>query len=58
MKLVAIAGSIGEHSYNCMLVEYMRRHFQEMVEIEVLDIRGVPMFNEDQDLSTSRFYRS
>ena len=53
MKLVAIAGSIGEQSYNRMLVEYLRRHFQKIVTIEVLDLREVPVFNEDQDLSAS-----
>ncbi|NVY96020.1 PAS domain-containing protein [Lactobacillus sp. DCY120] len=47
MKLVAIAGSIGEKSYNRLLVEFIARHFQDQVEVELLDINSVPMFNED-----------
>lgn len=49
VKLVAIAGSIGEQSYNRMLLEFIRDHFKKTVEIEILDINDVPMFNEDED---------
>nr|WP_155431849.1 NAD(P)H-dependent oxidoreductase [Secundilactobacillus folii] len=49
VKLVAIAGSIGEQSYNRMLLEFMRKHFKKTVDIEILNINNVPMFNEDED---------
>ncbi|HBF74460.1 MAG TPA: NADPH-dependent FMN reductase, partial [Lactobacillus sp.] len=49
VKLVAIAGSIGEQSYNRMLLEFIRDHFKKTVDIEILDINDVPMFNEDED---------
>lgn len=46
MKIAAIAGSNANHSYNRMLLEFMARHFSED-DIDVIDIRQVPMFNED-----------
>ncbi|GAW98435.1 NADPH-dependent oxidoreductase [Secundilactobacillus mixtipabuli] len=49
VKLVGIAGSIGEQSYNRMLLEFIRDHFKKTVDIEILDINDVPMFNEDED---------
>ncbi|GAX01269.1 NAD(P)H-dependent oxidoreductase [Secundilactobacillus silagei] len=49
VKLVGIAGSIGEQSYNRMLLEFIRDHFKKTVDIEILDINNVPVFNEDED---------
>ncbi|WP_203651609.1 NADPH-dependent oxidoreductase [Secundilactobacillus yichangensis] len=49
VKLVGIAGSIGEQSYNRMLLEFIRNHFKKSVDIELLDINNVPVFNEDED---------
>ena len=46
LKIAAIAGSNANHSYNRMLLEFMARHFSED-DIDVIDIRQVPMFNED-----------
>ena len=53
MRLVAIAGSIGEQSYNRMLVRFIARHYKDEVEIEVLDIDDIPVFTQDEDLSDS-----
>lgn len=46
LKIAAIAGSNANHSYNRMLLEFMARHFKDEDEIDVIDIRPVPMFNE------------
>ncbi|WP_407658132.1 NADPH-dependent FMN reductase [Limosilactobacillus caecicola] len=51
MKFVAIAGSIAPDSYNRKLVEYIRRHYRDLAEIEVLPINDVPMFNEDHNVT-------
>lgn len=53
MRLVAIAGSIGEESYNRMLLKFMARKYQDLVEIELVDISEVPVFTQDDDLSDS-----
>lgn len=51
MKFVAIVGSNAEQSYNRMLLEFMRRQFKLKCEIELLEIKDIPMFNQDEDLS-------
>lgn len=47
MKLVAIAGSIAEDSYNKKLVNFMAKAYSDVAQIEVLDIDQVPLFNRD-----------
>ncbi|AKP68436.1 NAD(P)H-dependent oxidoreductase [Companilactobacillus ginsenosidimutans] len=51
MKLVGIAGSIADQSYNRMLLKFMASHFNSQVDIEILDINDIPMFNQDEDVS-------
>lgn len=49
MKFVGIVGSIAEQSYNKMLLAYIAKHYRELAEIEILDIKDVPIFNESDD---------
>lgn len=51
MKFVGIVGSNAEQSYNRMLLQFMQRQFKVKCEIEVLEIKDVPMFNQDEDQS-------
>ncbi|WP_295745998.1 NADPH-dependent FMN reductase [uncultured Limosilactobacillus sp.] len=52
MKVVAIGGSSAPHSYNLMLLNYMKKHFPDL-EMSVTSARGLPLFNEDQKLPAS-----
>ncbi|GIP32496.1 NADPH-dependent FMN reductase [Paenibacillus sp. J2TS4] len=47
MKIVAIVGSIRKESYNKKLAEYMQKKYQSRLDIEVLSIKELPMYNED-----------
>ncbi|MFM1515675.1 NADPH-dependent FMN reductase [Helcococcus ovis] len=47
MKFVGIAGSISDKSYNKMLLDYAKFIFNDVVEIEILDIKDIPLFNQD-----------
>lgn len=49
MKFVGIVGSIAEQSYNKMLLAYIAKYYQDLAEIEILDIKDVPIFNESDD---------
>lgn len=49
MKFVGIVGSIAEQSYNRMLLEYIAKHYHNVAEVEILNIKDVPMFNESDD---------
>lgn len=53
MKLVAIAGSIAEDSYNKKLVNFMAKAYSDVANIEVLSLDQVPLF--DRDLSYKDF---
>lgn len=49
LKLVGIAGSIADESYNRMLLQFMAMQFNHEVDIELLDINRVPMFTQDDE---------
>ncbi|GEO58527.1 NAD(P)H-dependent oxidoreductase [Companilactobacillus bobalius] len=53
MKLVGIAGSIADQSYNRTLLNFIAKHCEGVVDIEVLDINQVPMFSQDDDQTNS-----
>ena len=50
MKLVGIIGSIADESYNRKLILYIASHFKETIDIEILDIRDVPMFRAGMEM--------
>ncbi|HFI0368871.1 TPA: NAD(P)H-dependent oxidoreductase [Streptococcus suis] len=53
MKFVGIVGSNADQSYNRMLLQFIQRHFKVKFELELLEIKDVPMFNQDEDQSNS-----
>lgn len=46
MKFVGLVGTNAEKSYNRTLLQFMAKHFDD--EFEVLEIKEVPMFNQDE----------
>lgn len=53
MKIVGIVGTNAEFSYNRVLLQFIEKHFKDVVEVEVLDINDVPMFNQSDDQTNS-----
>lgn len=53
MKFIGIAGTNAKKSYNRMLLQFMQKHFSDKAEIEILELKDVPMFNETDDQSNS-----
>lgn len=49
MKLIGIVGSIQEKSYNKKLLEFTKFASSDFVDIEIVDIDGIPLFNQDLD---------
>ena len=47
LKIAAIAGSNANHSYNRMQLEYIAKDFRDTDDVDVIDIRKVPLFNEN-----------
>ena len=47
MKIVAIVGSIRKDSYNLKLAKYIQKRYQESFDLEILNIRDFPFFDQD-----------
>ncbi len=53
MKIVGIVGTNAEFSYNRVLLNFIAKHFKKLIDVEVLDIDEVPMFNQSDDQTNS-----
>lgn len=49
MKIVAIVGSISKVSHNKKLANYMKERYKDKMEIEILPLEEVPMYNQDNE---------
>lgn len=49
MKLVAIVGTNSDRSTNRKLLKFMQKHFSDKADIEVLEIKQLPAYNEPED---------
>jgi chromate reductase len=49
MKIVALAGSLRDHSYNLCLVKTIQQRYQELFSLQILDIGILPFYNEDDE---------
>lgn len=49
MKFVAIVGTNSDRSTNRQLLHFMANHFAHQAEIEVIEIKGVPVFTQPED---------
>ena len=47
MKVVALVGSIRKDSYNVKLATYIKKRYQEQFELEILNLRELPMYDQD-----------
>lgn len=53
MKLVGIVGSVADISYNRKLLKFIKKHFSSLFDLEILEIKDVPMFNQSNDQTNS-----
>ncbi|MEY8435422.1 NADPH-dependent FMN reductase [Streptococcus hyointestinalis] len=49
MKLIGIVGTNSAKSTNRQLLEYMQKHFVDKAEIELVEIKDLPVFNKPAD---------
>ncbi|MGE7948922.1 NADPH-dependent FMN reductase [Lysinibacillus sp. NPDC093688] len=47
MKVVAIVGSIRKESYNMQLAKFIEKRYTEKIDLEILSLKDVPMYNQD-----------
>src|SRR5690606_22226079 len=53
MKIVGIVGSNADFSYNRLLLQYIARSFKKLIDVDVVDIQDIPMFNQSNDQTDS-----
>ena len=51
LKLIAIVGTNSKRSTNRQLLQYMSKHFADKAEIELVEVKDIPMFNKPADRS-------
>lgn len=47
MKVVALVGSIRKESYNVKLAAYVKNKYKEQMDVEILNLRDVPFYDQD-----------
>ncbi|GAA0308439.1 NAD(P)H-dependent FMN reductase [Gracilibacillus halotolerans] len=48
-KLLAIVGTNSDQSTNRQLLQFIQRHFSKQADIEIQEIRDIPLFNKPED---------
>lgn len=49
-KLIGLVGTNSDKSTNRQLLKFMEKHFADKAEIEIVEIRDLPMFNKPADM--------
>lgn len=49
-KLIGLVGTNSDASTNRQLLEFMKTHFKDKAEIELVEIKDLPMFNKPADM--------
>ena len=49
LNLIAIVGTNSKRSTNRQLLQYMQKHFADKAEIELVEIKDIPVFNKPAD---------
>ncbi|MCI7676574.1 MAG: NAD(P)H-dependent oxidoreductase [Streptococcus orisratti] len=55
MKLIAIVGTNSTKSTNRQLLQYMQTHFADKADIELVEIKDLPVFNKPADKKIPEF---
>ena len=48
-KLIALVGTNSDFSTNRQLLQFIQKHFTGQAEIELVEIKDIPMFNKPAD---------
>ena len=49
LKLIGLVGTNSKRSTNRQLLQYMKKHFADKAEIELVEIKDIPIFNKPAD---------
>lgn len=49
MKLIGLVGTNSSKSTNRMLLQYIAKHYADKADIELLEVKDLPVFNKPAD---------
>ena len=49
-KLIGLVGTNSDHSTNRMLLQYIQKHFSDKADIEIVEIKDLPIFDKPADM--------
>ncbi|WP_124059054.1 NADPH-dependent FMN reductase [Vaginisenegalia massiliensis] len=58
MKIVGLVGSNAQPSYNRLLLQYIKVHFSDLFDMELVEIDQIPLFNQDEDQTQTEVIRN
>ena len=50
LKFISLVGTNSKKSTNRQLLQYMQKHFADKAEIELIEIKDIPIFNKPSDM--------
>lgn len=50
LKFIGLVGTNSKKSTNRQLIQYMQKHFADKAEIELIEIKDIPIFNKPSDM--------
>ena len=50
LKFIGLVGTNSKKSTNRQLLQYMQKHFADKAEIELIEIKDIPIFNKPSDM--------
>ena len=50
LKVIGLVGTNSKKSTNRQLLQYMQKHFADKAEIELIEIKDIPIFNKPADM--------
>ncbi|QQP70132.1 NAD(P)H-dependent oxidoreductase [Carnobacterium sp. CS13] len=48
-KIIGLVGTNSDHSTNRMLLQFIQKHFSNQAQIEVVEIKDLPLFNKPEN---------
>lgn len=48
-KFIGLVGTNSDHSTNRMLLQFIQKHFLDQAQIEMVEIKDIPLFNKPED---------
>lgn len=59
IKLVGLVGSNAKHSYNRMLLQWIKKNYQQQFHLEIIELASFPLFSQNKkQVLTQSFKKS